>query len=92
VEYDRQPNEEDLRRILAIKRQRSLGDLHILLNFPLAGASLLGGGIESHSEIAKHQHAEVEAPRRVHEVVLPPTGTASLDDRNSGSVTTCNCC
>jgi hypothetical protein len=71
VEYGRQPNEEDLRRILAINRRYSLSDLLILLSLALAGASHRHGGVELHSEIVKQQPAEVEAPRRVHEVVLP---------------------
>jgi hypothetical protein len=92
VEYGRQLNEDDLRRILAINRRCSLSDLLMILSIPLASASHRGGGVDPPSEIVKQQPAEVEAPRRVHEVVLPPKDTASLNDRNSGSVKTCTCC
>jgi hypothetical protein len=92
VEYGRQPNEEDLRRILAIRSRRSLSDLLNLLSLPLAGTSHRGGGVEPPSEIVNQQPVDVEAPRHVHEVVLPPRGTASLNDRNSGSAKTCSCC
>jgi hypothetical protein len=90
-EYGRQPNEEGLHRILAFNRLRPVSDL-LILSLPLAGACIRVASVEPHSETVKQQPAEVEAPYRLHEVVLPPRGTASLHYRNSSRVKMCGCC